>query len=284
MTKQPSLPVVSTIRSALSFSYVNIGLLAKISAVWLGLFALFTLFFQLLGIDIYLELVDAVAYVTENPRAARAEGYESLEVLTAKLAIKSDELGIIVEIHYVLDKILRVILYSSVTVAFLRVYLIDEKPPRIRLGKIETRLIKYLTLYIAVLVGIDLAVYYYYDVENMENFRAGLFAVIGPAILLFMLVRFLMVFPGISLGDATMSLKKSWQLTRRNSWRLYSGTLLILLSSSPLSIVKFIIGELKITMFVTWTAQLFLSLLVLMYLLTFLAISYQLLTPKPQEG
>lgn len=283
MNKPSPLPVVSTIRTALSFSYMNIFFLAKLSAVWLALFALFTLLFQFLGMDTYLELVDALAYVTANPSAARAEGYESLEVLTEKLILITGELGIIIPIHYWLDKILRIIIYASITVAFLRSYLQGETPPWIRLAKIEARLIKYLTAYIAVLVGIGAAIYTYYNVADMENFRAGLFTVFGPAILLFLLGRFLMVFPGISLGDTSMSLKKSWQMTRGNSWRIYGGMLLVLLSSSPLSIVKFIIGELNITMFVTWTSQLFCSLLVLMYLLTFLAISYQIFSPPPQD-
>lgn len=283
MNKPPALAVVATIRSALSFSYVNIGFLAKLSAIWLALFALFTLFFQFLGMDTYLELVDAVAYVTANPSAARAEGYESLEVLTEKLTTITGELGIIIPIHYWLDKIVRVIIYASIAVAILRSYLQDKAPPLIRLGKIEARMIKYLTLYIAILVGIDAAVYAYYDVASMENFRAGIFTVFAPAILLFMIARFLMVFPSIALGDASMSLKKSWLITRKNSWRLYGGLLLVLLSSSPLSIVKFIIGELNITMFVAWTGQLFCSLLVLMYLLTFLAICYQLFTPSDEK-
>lgn len=275
MNEQTSLAVVHVVRDALSYSYRNIGELAKLSASWMLLFTAFTLVFQLLGIGTYLWLVDAVAYVRENPFAARAEGYESLEVLTFKLETIIAKLGPVIQIHYFSDKLLRVVLYSCVGVALVDFYLRDTAPPVMRLGRREFRFIKYLIGNIAFVVGCSAAVYYLFDIAALEKSRIGMVVIGGALVLLFLVVRFLPVFPGISVGDAAMSLRRSWALTRGNGWRMFGATLLVLLSSLPISMVKFFIDELKLPMVVGWPIKLFCSLMVLMYLLTFLSICYR---------
>jgi hypothetical protein len=53
---------------------------------------------------------------------------------------------------------------------------------------------------------------------------------------LFFGVRFILVFPAIAVGDGAMTLKRSWQMTRGNGWRLF---LAFLATCLPLMLLKY---------------------------------------------
>jgi hypothetical protein len=53
---------------------------------------------------------------------------------------------------------------------------------------------------------------------------------------LFFGVRFILVFPAIAVGDREISLRRSWQLTRGNGWRLF---LAFLATCLPLMLLKY---------------------------------------------
>jgi hypothetical protein len=60
----------------------------------------------------------------------------------------------------------------------------------------------------------------------------GVFLLAG----LFLGVRFILVFPAIAVGDREISLRRSWQLTRGNGWRLFFA---FLASCLPLVLLKY---------------------------------------------
>lgn len=277
------LPVISSIRTALYYTYVNIGLIAKVAAPWIGLYAIYTLVFSWFGIEEYLYLQKAVAFVTEFPRDARSMGYDRLEVLLPKLATITADLGWLIQVHDVFDKIILIVAYGSVAVAMHRSFMSDADLPLIGLGKRELKYILYMIVYMAVIGGLGwLFISQFITADTGGAIKGIIYVLIGLA-LLFILSRFLLVFPATAMNDAAMNPFKSWALTRGNWWALYGGILLVILSSLPISIFKVTVAKIALPMAIIWPAQLLLSIIVLTFILVFLSIVYRFLTSSAKQ-
>lgn len=276
------LPIIANIRTALYYTYANIGLIAKVSAPWIGLYALYTLVFSLLGIAEYLELTEAVAFVTENPRDALAMGYERLAVLTPKLEAITAELGPLVQVHDIFDKLVRLVAYGSVAVAMHRSFVLDEELPLIGFEGREFKYIIYMIIYMSVIGGVAMVLLSFVSSVILGGTLQGIFYVLIGLILLRLSVRFLLVFPAIALGNKAITPFKSWALTKGNGWGLYGGLLLVILSSLPVFIFKVTVGKIALPLVIIWPVQLFLSMIVLTFILVFLSICYQFLV-SPQK-
>ncbi|PCI87210.1 MAG: hypothetical protein COB24_07335 [Hyphomicrobiales bacterium] len=276
------LPIIANIRAALYYTYANIGLVAKVSAVWIGLYALYTLVFSLLGIAEYLELTDAVAFVTESPRDARARGYERLEVLLPKLAVITAELGPLIQVHDIFDKLIRLVAYGSVAVGMHRSFMLDEELPRISFEGREFKYIIHMIIYMAILGGLALLLVSLVVSIGIAGAMQGIFYVFIGLALLFLAARFLMVFPAIAVGNPAINPLKSWSLTKGNGLGLFWGLLLAILSSLPVAIFKVTVAKIALPLVIIWPVQVFLSMIILTFVLVFLSICYQNLT-SPQE-
>lgn len=271
------LNVIPHIRTAVYYTYANIGLIAKVSVAWLAIYAAFTLFFQLLGIAEYLYLTDAVAFVKEFPREARAQGYESLSILTAKLEAITIELGYLIQVHDILDKVLRLVIYASVGVAVGRAYLEDPELPWINFAAAELKFALYLLLFMAVVGGIGFVLSFVFLGPETGTTVTGIYYAIISLFLLFLVGRFLPIFPAIAVENNSVNLGTVWQGSTGNSWKIFGGMILVIFSSLPVSIFKMTIGQVALPISVIWPLQLFLSMIVLTFIMTFLSICYQYL-------
>ena len=277
------LAVIPNIRAALYYTYVNIGLIARVSAPWVGLYALYTFGFSLLGIEDYLYLQEAVEFVTEFPRDARAMGYEKLDVLIPKLDAITAQLGPLIQVHDIFDKLIRLVAYGSVAVGMHRSFVLDEELPLISFEGREFKYIIYMVIYMAALGGVAMLLLSLAGMLGINGALWGVFYAATALFLLFLMVRFLLVFPAIALGDATVTPLKSWALTKGNVWGLYGGLILVILSSLPISIFKVTIDKIALPLSLIWPAQLFLSMVVLTFILVFLSICYQYLALPPKD-
>ena len=277
------LPIIVSIRAALYYTYANIGLIAKISAPWLGIYALYTLGFSLLGIEEYLYLQEAVAFVTEFPRDGRAMGYDRLEVLIPKLEAITAELGSLIQVHDIFDKLIRLVAYGSVAVAMHRSFVLDEELPIMSFEGREFKYTIYMIIYMSVIGGLSMLLLALAGILGIDGALWGVVYGIVGLVLLLLVARFLLVFPAIALGNAAITPLKSWSLTKGNGWALYGGLLLVILSSLPISIFKVTVAKIALPLVVIWPAQLLLSMIVLTFILVFLSICYQNLLFPPKD-
>lgn len=274
------LSVIPNIRSALYYTYANVGLVAKVATPWLAIYAVYTFIFQVIGMEEYLYLTDAVAYVSEFPRLAREEGYESLKILTAKLELITAELGPLVQIHDIFDKVIRLMAYSAVAVATVREYMLNAEPPRINFAAAEQKTAGYIIAYLATLGGVGVLLSLVLVAPNTGTMVVGIFYAIIAVVLLLIISRFLLVFPSVAIGDKKINPKSSWVATTGNGWGIFWGMLLVILSSLPVFIFKVTVGKIALPIAVIWPVQLLMSMVALTFVTTFLAICYQNLVLK----
>lgn len=271
------IPIIESIRTALYYTYVNIGLIAKVAAPWVGLYAIYTLVFSWLGIEQYLYLQKAVAFVAEFPRDAGAMGYEKLEILLPKLEAITTDLGVLIQVHDVFDKLIRLVAYGSVAVGLHNSFMSDADLPLVSFGKREFKYIAYMMAYMAAIGGLGWLLIEPLISADMGGAIKGIIYLFTGLLLLFILTRFLLVFPAIAMDDVTVTPVKSWSLTRGNWWALYGGMLLVILSSLPISIFKVTVAKIALPLAIIWPTQLLLSMIVLTFILVFLSIIYQYL-------
>lgn len=277
-------PVIASIQAALYFTYSNIGLVAKTAMGWLGIYALFTLVFQLIGIGEYLDLIEKIAFAQEFTADAKRAGYESLSVMKEKLEVLTNSLGATVWVHDLLDKLLSLIAFCAVSVAMFRAFLKDAEPPLIAFGKAEIQTLIYAIVYMAILAGMFYLLDMWLILPDIGSTVTGMFYMVFGLLLLFFTVRILLVFPAITLDGEPINPLTSWQLTKGHGWGLFGGMLLVILSSLPVSIFKITIGKVALPISIIWPAQLLLSMILLTFILSFIAASYQYLVQgKGQE-
>lgn len=268
------LPVIDNIRSAVYYSFANIGLIFKVAAPWVAIYAAYTLVFQLLGIGEYLQLNIDIAFATEFPSEAREQGIEKLSILTEKLAILSQSLGIWVQVHEIFDYALRLVIYCAVAVELFRIQILDKEIRILHFAKREGLFTTYVLLYMAVIAAVGYGLSMVFSSVESDTARGLFYGLLG-VFLLFLTSRFLLVFPSIAVNETMASPLVSWQKTKGNGWKMFFGMLLVILSSLPVSIFKVTIGKIALPILVIWPAQLLLSMIILTFILTFLVNAYK---------
>lgn len=268
------LPVIENIRSAVYYAFANVGLVAKVAAPWILIYAGYTLFFQYLGIGEYFQLIEDIAFATEFPTEARDQGIDRLPVLKENFAALTAQLGIWVQIHEIFDNILRLIIYSSVAVELFRIQLLDEEIRFIHFAKREWKFILYAAAYIAVIAAIGYGISVAFIATESDTIRGFYYSILA-VFMLFLTSRFLLVFPSLATDEQAISPLVSWQKTAGNGWKMFFGMLLVILSSLPISIFKVTVAKIALPIAIIWPTQMLLSMIILAFILSFLVNVYK---------
>lgn len=279
-----NLPVFQSVKNSLGYSFKHWKFLLVTIAPWLGLYVLFSLFFQMLGIVEYLDLTAELNATAELGEMSN----RNVEELIVQLSFERDgltsQLASWIQIYYAVDIFLHIMIFSRVAIVWHRAYLLGEMQPKISFGADEIYFILYFAGLTVMLFGFSIAaggVIVGFDVSRV---KFGLVIIISCLVLFSFATRFLMIFPGVAVGDKRMNPKTSWQITQGNGLDLYGGLLLIMLVSIPIFILKIYIAGLGLTTFVEWPLQLFLWSVCVVFLQVFLSISYRFFMPTPQSG
>lgn len=277
------LPTLEIIREAIHYTYMNFGLTFKAALPWAVIYMLFTFVFVLFGIADYLELVDLVAFVTENPRDARQMGLEKLEVLVPRLEALTQDLGILIPIHLVMDNLIKIFAYAAVAVMVFRTYMLNADFAWISMGLREIKTFIYLLIIGAVLAGLGYVIAQQAIPDDMGFAATGIcYGIIG-FILAFFVVRFLLPLPAVAMDHTGVGFIQSWILSRGQNWRLFGGMILVVFSSVPVSVFKLMVNKIALPIYVTWSVQLLLSMIIVTFIAVFLAICYQYLVLGRKE-
>lgn len=269
------LPILPSIRKAITYTYMNVGLISKVAAPWVALYLVYTLVFEILGIADYLQLAEDVDFVTNFPIVAVGLGYENLEILTARLDAMTAELGLIIPIHYYSDHLLKILAYASVSVAMVRVYILDVELPIISLKRREIKNFIYIMVFLIIIGGASYGIADFVIPANIGTTATGMLYTFIGLFVGFFVVRFLLVFPAIALDDDKISIMQSWQLTRGINWRLYGGMILVLFSSLPISLFKLTVDKVALPLTVIWPIELLFSMMIVTFIAVYLAVCYQ---------
>lgn len=269
------LPILPSIRKAITYTYMNIGLICKVAAPWVVLYLVYTLAFEILGIADYLQLAEDVDFVTKFPIVAVGLGYENLEILTARLDAMTAELGLIIPIHYYADHLLKILAYASVSVAMVRVYILDVELPIISLKRREIKNFIYIMVFLIIIGGASYGIADFVIPADIGTTATGMLYTFIGLFVGFFVVRFLLVFPAIALDDDKISIMQSWQLTRGINWRLYGGMILVLFSSLPISLFKLTVEKVALPLTVIWPIELLFSMMIVTFIAVYLAVCYQ---------
>lgn len=272
------IPILDNVRATISYTYSEMNAIFRIGLPWVVLYAAFTLVFQLIGIGEYLDLTKAVAFVRDFPADARAMGYEKLPILEAKLTVITESLGIMVQVHDVLDKLLRVVAYASAAVGVYRYYLFDLDVPKLHFtfGLLELKSSIIWIVILCLVFGIGILLMNVLGFNELDGVRLGaLYIVFGLAVL-FVFARFIMIFPALAV-DNVMGLKATWLATRGNWWNLFSGLWLVMMSSLPLFILKTTVSKIALPISIIWPGQMMVSMVILALIFWFMASSYKFL-------
>lgn len=272
------LLVFKTVKASVVYTFLHWKLLLIAALPWLAIYALFTMFFQLLGVVEYLELSKAL-------KAAVKLGDDDLiSQLNFKIEPLKTILGSWLLAYNVSEKILYVVTFSGVAVMWFRNYFLAETSPKMRFGIIELRVILYFGTFMIILSIVMLIVGIYARGITQNNAIFGMNFIITGFILLFIAARFLLMFPSIAVGDKRMNLKMSWRITKGNGWPLYGGVLLLIIICVPIFILKYFLNGLGLFAAIEWPLHLFLWLVCLVLFLSFLSNVYQFFVPSPNMG
>lgn len=278
------LRVFQTVKTSIGYTIGHWKFLIRIIAPWLSLYALFALLFQMLGMVDYLNLSTELNATIETAKTASVSMDDVIEQLGFETEAIANQLGAWVSVYYILDPILHIVIFSRIAIVWHRAYLLGEMQPKIRFGAVEFRFILYFVGFVTLLF-IALSIAGGISMGFAESSTKWGFVIIISGLILFVIAaRFLMVFPGIAVGDKRMNYRKSWQITKGNGGDLYGGLLLIACVCIPIFVIKALISHLGITAIIAWPLQLFMRLICLALLQVFLSISYQFFMPPPQAG
>lgn len=279
------IPVLNNVRATISYTYSELGTVARIALPWVVIYAVFTLVFQLLGIGEYLELIKAIAFVSEFPIEGRMMGYDKLSVLLEKLEVITLQLGMAIEIHNVLDKLLRLVAYASAAVALQRYYLLNLDVPKIKFtfGILELKSSLYFAICVALALLIVSLTINVFGFEQLRNVRLAMVYIVVGLVLLFIAARFIMIFPSLAVGDKNETLFTSFTATQGNSWSLFSGLLLVLMSALPMFILKVTIVKLALPIFIIWPTQMMVSMAIVALVVWYMSSSYRFLVEDKTE-
>lgn len=138
---------------------------------------------------------------------------------------------------------------AAIAVAWHRHILLGE-PLSQRMAPLDARVARYfaLTVLIAVIMSILplLALYLSGGGAPSTNQAGGALIVMMAVVFacLYATLRIQLVFPAIAIGDATVSLARSWELTRGNGWRLVGGLLIVTMPvAMALLILAYFLGQ-----------------------------------------
>lgn len=203
-----SLPVFETVGQSFGYSFKNIGLMIKLSWLW-----------------VILLLVLAAAFLALFGDAAQVEGQAVPD-------------GGAMAAFTVLMVVYFIAIYS-IAVGWHRALLLGEQPGWInfRVGRRELGYLGY-TLLVALLAAFPMLIGFLvvgaltsFSGDSRETLGLGLIAVgaAGVVVMLLLMGRLQLVLPGTAVGDRRVAIRQSFDLTRGNSWRILGGFLLIAL-------------------------------------------------------
>lgn len=138
---------------------------------------------------------------------------------------------------------------AAIAVAWHRHILLSE-PLSQRMAPLDARVARYfaLTVLIAIVMS-TLPLLALYVLGGADPTQAGGALILVPVVVLACLyaaLRIQLIFPAIAIGDATVNLARSWELTRGNGWRLMGGFLLV---TMPVAVAL-----LALAYFLAWAA------------------------------
>lgn len=285
-----NLPAMRSVLKSIFFTIKNFGTLLKISLVWLIICAVFNVLLELLDVGEYLAQLRSLDLLSpqildyNGSANQNADVQDLLDKIQYELEIKRAILGGLIPIHQWGNYLIQALAFSSFAIIWVRVYLLAEKPPYFRFGKFELRFFLYFLGFCAVFVALFLAVWFVFVDKQATDTGLGFIAILIGFVMLLLASRFLLVFPGVAVGDKRMNPLSSWHYTKNNSLDMYGGVLLVAFATIPLQIIKALFGSSGYSIYVNAPIQLFLSLIFLAMLMSFLSIAYQFFVPRPQAG
>lgn len=250
------IPTLESVRVALSFTYGEVGVAAKLALPWLLLYSVFTLVFQFIGIGEFYELTDMVAFTKQFPADARAMGYDKLPILKENLAALTMALGAWVQIHDVLNIVVILFILGSYSVVLQRYYFLDEQPS-VRFQRQELKSIGYVFAASALVWPFTVLVFNVFDFNDLSNVRTAMVYIAVTLVVIFVLVRLSLLLPAIALDDFKTTAFTSFKVTKRNGFGMFFGFLIMSLSVSPLYILSVAAERLSLPIFLDWPLQLF---------------------------
>ena len=263
-----SLPVFETVGQSLGYSLKNIGLMFKLSWLW-----------------VILLVVLGAAFLTLFGDVPQIEG----QTVPGGGAIAG--FAVLMIVYF--------IAIYSIAVGWHRVLLLGEQPGWINfnVGRRELGYFGY-TLLIALLAAFPMLIGFLivgaltsFSTDSREAVGLGMIAVgaAGVIVMLLLMGRLQLVLPGTAVGDRRVAIRQSFDLTRGNSWRILGGFLLI----SLIQIVPNVLSTLADPEVIDLGAMIGLVLNVVSIALSvfigFAAVSYMsfcywFFVPPPQEG
>lgn len=287
-TTAPKLPVLQTVAQSMLYSLTSVGVLIRISWLWMPIIAL-----PGFAIEILL-------FIFANQAAEQTAGSEPNASTTNETpdAVQSDSATspviLILEIGYWVSILVFFIAICSIAVRWHRHVLLGETPNwlALRAGRRELSYLGY-GVVILVVCGLMNAMVLWvisiitppFGINAALEFAA---LVIMAAVAMMVFVRLHLVLPGTAVGDRRISLRTSLDLTSDNRWRIAGGLLLIMpLYLLPQALVQIIptesssaAGAAFATFYLMLSVHLFLGSIVLSYM----SYCYSFFVPPPDEG
>ena len=203
-----SLPVFETVGQSLGYSFKNIGLMMRLSWLW-----------------VILLLVLGAAFLALFGDAAQIEGQ------TAPDGGAIAGFAVLMIVYF--------LAIYSIAVGWHRTLLLGEQAGWInfRVGRREVGYLGY-TLLVALLAAFPMLIGFLivgaltsFSADSRERLGLGFIAVtaVGVVVMLLLMGRLQLVLPGTAVGDRRVGIRQSFDLTRGNSWRVLGGFLLIAL-------------------------------------------------------
>lgn len=285
-----NLPVFKTIFQTVNFTLRNFIPLLRASAVWLVICIALNVLFEFLGLGEYFEklssfeLLNAEMSKYNGVANAPTTAQEILNQLKFEIETLRVSLDGVLAAHKWGNRLLFILAFSSLSVAWVRLHLLDEKPESFRFGGFEARFLGYLLAYAAACVAVFDLIWYVFVDKGITTAGLVLLSILIVFGMVFVISRFLLVFPGVAVGDKRMNPLSSWKFTTRNSWDMYGGIWLVSLLSLLLFIAGGLLGASGSAIYISIPVQLLLFIISMSLYLGFLAKAYQYFVPRPEAG
>lgn len=251
------LPVWQTIADSYRFTFGNIGLLIKISLVWL-------IVSYAIGF-----VIGIVIGLTGSPGIW-------LNLFLVKI----------------MPALVWLIAISAIAVAWHRACLLEERATGLFAAPLRKRVWKFFIVSI-VFSGLAYLLFILASIVILQfggsNWLSGLLMVVVFLLIVLLFVRLNLLFPAIAIESVGVTLERSWHLTKGNAWRLILGNIVCLV---PVSFVAGVIvdwsgalteaGRWVLASAIAFAGQA-LTFLAVAILAAFLSFTYKKLVPEMRE-
>lgn len=263
------LPIISSVKEAVLNGFLHIDIWLKTLAVWLVIYVVMISVFMIMGGGDYFDGMTAQNILSwEYGLSGNLNATQNVDIALAENQLKRDLGGV-----YIVYSIANILIICgaacSMAVAWHQYLLLAVLPAWFGLGKREV-------LYFLFAVFLTLIWYAaLYGAEIMPIIGGGLLILLVMILLPILGARVLIVLPAIAVSDKRFTYNTIWKITKNNMWRIAIGLLLMAVISLPITALALAMDLIYIPGNIKLPLQLFLHLLAVSFIMSYLSICYR---------